>query len=55
MRRVLGVAMGIAYWLKAGAPTTPWSVALLAATVAGCTWGAIRHGDAFWIGLFGRR
>ena len=45
---VLGVVVAAITWIRLGGMGLWASVALFAAVVAGCVWGSIRHGDAFW-------
>lgn len=52
---VLGAGVGVFMWLRIGGLDTRMSLALFVVTVAGCTWGTIRHGDEFWLSLFKRR
>ena len=50
----LGAAMALAAWLRHGGMGVLASVVVFALSMAGCAWGAIRHGDAFWTDLLGR-
>lgn len=51
---LLGVALAACIWIRAGGFGMWASAALFATAVAGCAWGSIRHGDAFWLAVFMR-
>ena len=50
----LGVAAGVAIWMRSGGLGLWGSVALFAASVIVCSLGSIRHGDSFWYGVLRR-
>lgn len=51
----LGAGMGVVLWLRVGGLDGRASLALFVVTAAFCTWGAIRHGDAFWLSVLRKR
>ena len=52
---LLGLAVATGVWIRSGG-FGPWgSVALFVTAIAGCAWGAIRHGDDFWLAVLKRR
>ena len=54
-REVCGVLLGAAVagviWMRSGGFGTLASVFLFAGSVVVCAFGAIRHGDSFWLAL----
>jgi alpha-D-ribose 1-methylphosphonate 5-triphosphate synthase subunit PhnI len=59
VRGVCGVLLGLALaayvWVRSGGFGFWPSAALFVAAVVVCTWGSIRHGDAFWLSVLIRR
>lgn len=51
---VAGLGVAAFIWMKAGGLGLASSLVLAAVAVAGCVYGAVKHGDAFWWGLFRR-
>ena len=50
---LLGAVLGVALWLRERLGVAP-GLAVMAAGMAGCAWGALRWGDEFWMGILGR-
>ena len=51
---LLGIVIGGVLWLRAGLDPAP-GVIVMAISMAGCTAGPVRWGDAFWMAILRRR
>ena len=51
---MLGGVFGGYVWLRCGGFGFAGSVVVFGVAIVGCVYGAIRHGDSFWLGLLGR-
>ncbi len=51
---LLGVVVAAVAWMRNGTLGLTATIVLFAACIAACTFGAIRHGDAFWVSVLQR-